>query len=297
MTISLPYQAVDLDNHYWEQEDALVVTLTMRFASERYTRSSLPTGGVSGYRATIRDVRSQPSEQPPDEAGGVREGVAGGQNFEYTTELSILQGEFPASTHKVARLAALDDQGVEAVLMLPSIGVAVDWSIAMRCQSSVRISDRSIGGSRKNGGSAPMAGSSASRFLSLFDLRLGDRRVGACGRIGKPLRLSSGRPDRRADRLPIQFSIRGGHESKKWAVRVIFHIGNGGFAHLYASQWSEDPVREVTHYSALPVLHVPWRAPGDGHHGCLDPSQPVRSLSLTGSPGRSSSAPRGWRRC
>jgi hypothetical protein len=123
----MDYQLIDADGHYYEPDDCFSRHIESRYkdATVRVERS-----GDDGLgRVYVGDRRTFMSVMPGDYASapGALAGLFMGEVADGFTHREVINArDHPAFTDHDARVALLDDQGVEATLMLPTLAVAVE---------------------------------------------------------------------------------------------------------------------------------------------------------------------------
>lgn len=125
----LPYRLVDADNHYYEPDDAFTRYIDPAFA-DRAVRIERETGG-RGRPWVGRDPAYYLEMTPIDRIG--RPGaVVADKDARYQPlpdEDMIEPGKVPRFYDREARLAWMDEQEIEAVLMWPSLGLGMEWQL------------------------------------------------------------------------------------------------------------------------------------------------------------------------
>src|SRR5215469_7676884 len=125
----MEYQLIDADEHYYEPDDCFSRHIESRFAAEtiRVERGSDGLG-----RIYLRDRRTFMSVMPGDYASapGALQGLfVGGVSDGFTHREVVSVRDYPEFADKKARLAVMDAQGVEAAILLPTMGVAVEYDL------------------------------------------------------------------------------------------------------------------------------------------------------------------------
>ena len=124
----LPYRLYDADNHYYEPDDCFTRHIEARFR-ERTVRvdRSRPGPGtmwVGDERCHFFSVGAADSVGPP---GAMKEFLRGASEEGGSPSLRPIDGlAVPEFVERKARLAKMDEQGVEACLILPTAGVGVE---------------------------------------------------------------------------------------------------------------------------------------------------------------------------
>ncbi|MCP4907139.1 MAG: amidohydrolase family protein [bacterium] len=124
-----PYAIVDADNHYYEPDDCFTRYLEPQFA-DRACHIVRDEGGLG-----VPHIGNQPSyylaATPADLMG--RPGVhAGAKDLRYRpipSEDVLRPREIPRFCDRDERLLWMDEEGVEAAIMWPSLGLGVEWQL------------------------------------------------------------------------------------------------------------------------------------------------------------------------
>jgi hypothetical protein len=123
------YRLIDADAHYYEPADCFTRHIESRFRD----RTIHVRRGDDGLGRIFRgDRRTFMSVLPGDYASapGALQGLfVGGVADGFTHREVINAKDHPEFTERPARIALLDEQGVEATIMLPTLGVAVEYDL------------------------------------------------------------------------------------------------------------------------------------------------------------------------
>jgi predicted TIM-barrel fold metal-dependent hydrolase len=125
----LGYPAFDADGHYYEPHDAFTRHLESRFA-HRSLHVRVGEDGLGrlwfGDRkcGMMRVTQTDYTGAPGSRMKFFQSGEDDGEGWRQTDVISA--HDFPAMMAKPARLELMDQQGIEATLMLPTVGVAVE---------------------------------------------------------------------------------------------------------------------------------------------------------------------------
>ncbi|HEV8295988.1 MAG TPA: amidohydrolase family protein [Acidimicrobiales bacterium] len=124
-----PYRIIDVDNHYYEPDDAFTRHLDPAFADRAYRIVRTDGGpGVPYFgdtpayylTSTPVDLIGRPGVHAPDKDNRYRPLDA--------VDL-VRPGEIPWFVDRDARLEWMDDQAIESTLMWPSLGLTVEWQL------------------------------------------------------------------------------------------------------------------------------------------------------------------------
>jgi hypothetical protein len=155
------YPLIDADGHYYEPDDCFTRHIESRFRDDtvRVDRSRDGLG-----RVYVQGRRTFMSVMPGDYASapGALQGLFVGAVADGFTHREVINAkDHPAFIERPARLALMDDQGVEAAVMLPTLGVAVEHDMADDVELTYPACGRSTAGWRRTGATAPTGASSA----------------------------------------------------------------------------------------------------------------------------------------
>lgn len=243
MAIQPDYRLVDADMHYYEPDDCFTRHLESKFADRavRVTKGKDGLGRVYFGDRRIRYISVTPTDftSPP---GAYAKFMAGLEDRPVMEDDAIA----PSKTHlewvsdRKARLAQMDQQNIEAAIMLPTLAVAVEYELRSEPEAAyaaVRAFNRWVEEDWGFGGDGRIFGVAV---LSLFDRDLAlaelDRVI---ERGAKLIWLRAGPVEGRSPADPYfdPFWAR----VQEAGLRTIFHIGNSGYLETYSGAWSEDP--------------------------------------------------------
>ena len=236
----MDYKLIDADGHYYEPDDCFSRHIEARYkdATVRVERGDDGLG-----RVFIGDQRTFMSVMPGDYASapGALQGLFVGEVPDGFTHREVINArDYPAFTDRSARLALMDEQGVEASVMLPTLGVAVEQDMSHDVgltYASLRAFNRWL---EEDWGYAYEDRIFAVPLLSLLDL---DQAMAELHRVlDAGARMVHLRPGPIGGRSPAHPDL-----DPFWAtvaeagVPVVFHVSNSGYNKVYGSLWSEDP--------------------------------------------------------
>jgi predicted TIM-barrel fold metal-dependent hydrolase len=128
------FKFFDADNHYYEAEDAFTRYPSDRMARERYVRWLTEADGKRRrlfFGTQEADVVTNPSFHKVIKPGAYQGVLKNLQNDHKTPRVALDLGPInPAFRERAARLAAMDEQGVEKVVLFPTLGVTVEGLMA-----------------------------------------------------------------------------------------------------------------------------------------------------------------------
>lgn len=236
----MDYELIDADGHYYEPDDCFSRHIEARYkdATVRVERGADGLGRVYlGSRRTFMSVMPGDYASAP----GALRGLFVGEVADGFTHREVINAkDYPAFTDRSARLALMDDQGVEATIILPTLGVAVEQDMADDVEltyASLRAFNRWL---EDDWGYAAQQRIFAVPMLSLLDL---DHAVAELRRVvDVGARLVHLRPGPVGGCSPAHPKF-----DPFWAttaeagVGVVFHVSNSGYNRSYGTLWSEDP--------------------------------------------------------
>ncbi|WP_019925617.1 amidohydrolase family protein [Nocardia sp. BMG111209] len=236
----MDYRLVDADGHYYETDDCFTRHIESRFADEtiRVERGSDGLG-----RVFLRGKRTFMSVMPGDYASapGALQGLFVGGVAEGMTHREVVTAkEFPEFIEKTARVKLLDQQGVEATIMLPTLGVSVEYDM----RDDVELTYASLAAYNRwledDWGFGDDGRIFAVPMLSLLDI---DRAVVELNRVieagARMVHLCPGPIAGRSPADPIFDPF--WSTVAEAGIPVVFHVSNSGYQHFYGTQWSENP--------------------------------------------------------
>jgi predicted TIM-barrel fold metal-dependent hydrolase len=131
MTTQLPFQFFDCDNHYYEAEDAFT-----RYIEPQFKKRAIQWAQLEGRQRLIVGGRvnrfiPNPTFDPVGKPGALDEYFRG--RNPRGADLNSLFGELepirPEYRNRDARLAAMDEQGMQGCIMLPTLGVGMEQAL------------------------------------------------------------------------------------------------------------------------------------------------------------------------
>jgi predicted TIM-barrel fold metal-dependent hydrolase len=230
----------DADNHYYEARDCFTRHLDPAFSGRSVQAVTLPGDKqgivVDGHPFTFladsfRDTVAKP--------GALRE-MLRTMSSGSPTESNAVQPMQPAYVDRDARLAMMDAQGVEAILLFPTLAVCVEHFLKHDpdlLYASFRAFNLWLDDDWGFAGDGRIF---AVPLLSLLDV---DRAVDELELVlDRGARAVALRPGPAYGRSPAD-----PHFDPFWArvheagVPVCFHIGESGYNELFSVAWGEDP--------------------------------------------------------
>ncbi|AHH20924.1 amidohydrolase family protein [Nocardia nova SH22a] len=236
----MEYGLIDADGHYYEPDDCFSRHIESRFA-DRTIRVRRGDDGLG--RVFLREQRTFMSVMPGDYASapGALQGLfVGGVADGFTHREVVTSKDHPEFAERKARLAVLDEQGVDATIMLPTLGVAVEYDLRDDVDltyASLRAFNRWLEDDWGYGADGRLFGVP---MLSLLDI---DEAVRELHRVidagARMVHLCPGPINGHSPADPIFDPF--------WAtvsdagIPVVFHVSNSGYQHFYGTHWSENP--------------------------------------------------------
>ena len=247
----LPYGLIDADNHYYETPDCFTRHIEAKHR-ERTMVATRREGGDGDYDITVNgvpwtysDVKFEKTNKP----GSLVEILHAKGNVKWADSYNR-ENMLPAYQDRDARLKLMDEQGIEAALVLPSVGVVIEEPLIGDPEltyASLRAFNRWIEDEwgyayRERIFSVPM--------LSLLDL---DQALVELDRVlAAGARIVHLRPGPVAGRSPADDCY-----DPFWArlneaeVPVAMHLSESGYNRMMAVNWGEDPNNPVREQSAF----------------------------------------------
>ncbi|MET0287493.1 MAG: amidohydrolase family protein [Polyangiales bacterium] len=245
------YRWIDADGHYYEPDDCFTRHIEQKFkaATVRVDRSR----GDGLGRIYVGDKRTFMSAMPGDYASapGAKLGLFSGKQDDGFAHKEVINAkDHPAFTDRHARLAFMDEQGLEATLMLPTLAVAVEEDLAHDVEltyASLRSFNRWLEEDWSYGTDGRLYGVPMLSLLSLDHALVEVQRVLAAG--AKLVHLRPGPVGGQSPAHPMF--------DKFWAtlaeagVGVVFHVSNSGYNRAFGALWSENPKNPSHNQSPL----------------------------------------------
>ncbi len=235
----MDYRLIDADGHYYEPDDCFSRHIESRFR-DATVRVERGTDGLG--RVYIGNRRTFMSVMPGDYASapGALQGLfVGGVADGFTHREVINAKDHPEFTDRAARTALMDAQGLEATIILPTLGVAVEQDMVDDIEltyASLRAFNRWL---EEDWGYGADGRLFATPMLSLLDL---DHALAELRRVRDAgARLVHLRPGPVGGRSPADPRF-----DPFWAtaaeagIGVVFHVSNSGYNQLFGTLWGED---------------------------------------------------------
>jgi predicted TIM-barrel fold metal-dependent hydrolase len=248
----LGYRIVDADNHFYEPDDCFTRHIEARWRDrtarvERESPDALGRVFIGQERSGFYSVAVGDHVGPP----GMMRAFLRGESAQGGVNASPIDArKVPAFVEKEARLALMDEQGVEACIMLPTFGIGVEYQLRRDLEAlypSLTSYNRWIEEAWGFGRDGRIF---STPLLSLADVDKGIAELDRVLRAGARLVLLT--PGPVGGRSPAD-----PHFDPFWArlaeakVPVVYHTGASDFARLYAAPWGETPDPPSHRHSAL----------------------------------------------
>jgi predicted TIM-barrel fold metal-dependent hydrolase len=241
----MEYQLIDADEHYYEPDDCFSRHIESRYLAETIR---VERGGDGLGRIYLGSKRTFMSVMPGDYASapGALQGLfVGGVADGFTHREVVRAKDHPEFTSKAARLALMDTQGVEAAILLPTLGVAVEYDMRGDpglLYASLRAFNRWL---EEDWGYGADGRVFAVPMLSLVDLDEATKELRRV--INAGARIVHVAPGPVAGGPGAGRSPADPYYDPFWAtaaeagIPVAFHVSNSGYNHFYGPLWSENP--------------------------------------------------------
>ena len=243
--LTLPYPSVDADNHYYETPDCFTRHIESKHTERTLRSERRPDGDfdvfVNGEPWTYFDPKFEKTNQP----GSLVEILHSRGNVDWKDSYST-DNMRAGYQDRDARIALLDEQGIEAAILLPTLGVTVEQAMVDDPEltfASLRSFNRWL---EDDWGYAYRERIFAPPLLSLLDLDLALEELDRVMKLGA--RLVHLRAGPVAGRSPADV-----HFDPFWArlaeanIPVAIHLADSGYNALASTHWGEPaapPVRE-----------------------------------------------------
>lgn len=236
----MEYGLIDADGHYYEPDDCFSRHIESRFA-DRTIRVQRGDDGLG--RIFLRQQRTFMSVMPGDYASapGALQGLfVGGVSEGFTHREVVTSKDHPEFADRTARLAVLDRQGVDATIMLPTVGVAVEYDLRDDTDltyASLRAFNRWLEDDWGYGADGRLFGVPMLSLLDLDHAMVELHRVIDAG--ARLVHLCPGPIGGRSPADPVFDPF--WDTVAEAGIPVVFHVSNSGYQHFYGTHWSENP--------------------------------------------------------
>lgn len=247
----LPYRPIDGDNHYYEPDDCCTRHLEPRFRDRAVHVVRRPDGSGT-WRFGERPLTFFRSARDHVMKPGQYRAFMGGEAFDPSAPPEMIPARSPEFSDRSARLAAMDRQGLQACLMIPSFGLAFEAECADDPEAACAAVSAFNRWVEDDWGYAWGDRIFSPATISLYDRDLAVaelERVLAAG--ARMLLLRAGPLNGISPAAP--------HFDPFWArvnearIPVILHIGVSGYNPVVGAMWGEDP--NVSETEMSPFLY------------------------------------------
>jgi predicted TIM-barrel fold metal-dependent hydrolase len=261
--VVLPYRTIDADNHYYETRDAFSRHIEKRFA-ERTLRVETDDDGNDRMIIDERPyVFSDPKFDKTNPPGSLLANLRDPNRQDYASTFSA-DAMLPAYQDRSARLALMDEQGIEAAILLPSLAVCVEHPI----RHDVELTDAVLRAFNRwledDWGFDHRQRIIAAPMLSLADPEAAVAEVDSL--IERGVRIVHVRPAPVPGPNATSRSLGDKMHDPVWArlaeagVPVAFHLGDSGYHGRFASAWGANDTFGFGRSDALGQVVVSDRA-------------------------------------
>jgi predicted TIM-barrel fold metal-dependent hydrolase len=249
---NLGYRMVDADNHFYEPDDCFTRHIEARYRDrtvrvERAAPDAIGRVFIGAERSGFYSVAVGDHVGPP---GMMRAFLRGEADSGAVNQAAIDARKVPAFVEREARLALMDEQEVEAAIMLPTLGIGVEYQLRRDVDllyPSLASYNRWI---EETWGFGEDRRIFATPLLSLANV---DRAVASLDRVlaagARAVLLTPGPVGGRSPADPIFDPFWARLAEAK--VPLVYHTGASEFSRLYAAPWGETPDPPSHRHSAL----------------------------------------------
>ncbi|MCH2171347.1 amidohydrolase [Myxococcota bacterium] len=248
---SIDFPAIDADNHYYEPDDCCTRHIESKYR-DRAVRVVENSDGVREWRfgdkplSFHRYPRSQVMEP------GMYRAFMAGETFDPEAPPKFIPADSPAFSNRDARIKVLDHFGLEAVMMVPSFGLAFEADCREdpeAAAANVRAFNRWV---EDDWGYAYQGRLISPATISLFDLETAVEELERVLKEGaRVVMLRAGPLFGRspADSYFDPFWSR----VEEANIPVLLHIGVSGYNPVVGAMWGENP--DVNETEMSPFLY------------------------------------------
>jgi len=250
----LGYRPIDADGHYYEPHDAFTRHIETRFKNQAVNvrvdeKDGLGRIYYGDNKAGLMKVTQSDYTGMPGSRAGVFLGIHNDEDPGGWHQTDVINAhDIPAMMQRKARLELMDEQGIEATLLFPSVGVAVEHEIHDDVDvlyANLRAFNRWL---EDDWGYGQDGRIFAAPMISLVDV---DQAVAETERV-----LRAGAKVLHVKRGPLYGeSPADPKRDRFWGlvqdadVPVAFHTGDAGYHELIGALWGEHPRPPVQYTS------------------------------------------------
>ena len=246
--MTLDYATIDADNHYYETRDAFTRHIESRFAQ----RSILTTqqGGEEVFLVDQKPYRFAPVKfEKTNPPGSLTASLRNPASKTYASTFSE-EEMLPGFQNREARLALMDEQNLQAAILLPSLAVCVEHPLRHDPELSSAVLRAFNRWLEDEWGYAYQDRIFGVPLIGLRDVAAGCAELTRVIEAGARLiHLQTGPIDGRSPADP--------HFDPFWSrvqeagIPIVFHIGDPGYNALFGAAWGEEPNPSVRTQSAF----------------------------------------------
>ena len=255
----LPYRLIDVDNHYYEPDDAFTRHIDPAFRS-RACHIVREAGGRG--RPWVGAAPAYYLEMTPVDRIGRPGAVVADKDARYRPlpEAEMVEpGKVPRFYDREARLAWMDEEEIEAVVMWPSLGLGLEWQLRddpAACVANLRSFNRWLD---ETWGFAYRHRIFAVPTVTLVDLEAAVHELDAVLRMGARMihvlfTPVAGKTIAHPDFDPFWARL------AEAGVPVAFHGAEAGYCDLFSAAFGEKP-RPPAHQQSAFQRAVFWERP------------------------------------
>jgi predicted TIM-barrel fold metal-dependent hydrolase len=247
----LDYPLIDADEHYYEPDDCFSRHIEPKFRALAIRPVRQPSG-LNAWTMGDRPIFYMPvnSTDRVPAPGSLADFFSGKQTIADAENNMICPRDLPELMQRDARYRLLDAQGVQAAIVVPTAGIAVEHDFRDRpgavC-ANMRSFNRWL---EEDWGYGADRRIFATPMMTLLDVDWAVSEIERVAKLGSRFAFLKVGPVKGFSPADPQFD-------RFWAavqshgIKVIFHVGNEGFLDLYGVHWGEDPKRSLMEYSAF----------------------------------------------
>lgn len=256
VTSKLPYRSIDSDGHYYEPHDAFTRHLEQRFSNRSLSVRVNEKDGLGRLfygdkKLGMMKVTQTDYTGAPGSRKDFFQGLIDDEEGWHQSEV-INAHDHPAMMNKKARIELLDQQGIEATLMFPTVGVAVEHEMhddVDALYAGLRAFNRWL---QEDWGYGDDGRIFSAPMLSLIDP------VQACEELERVIREGAKLVHMKRGPLYGE-SAADPKRDRFWAIceeaniPVAFHVGDSGYHELWGTVWGEDARPPVQYTSPFQI--------------------------------------------
>jgi predicted TIM-barrel fold metal-dependent hydrolase len=255
---ALGYQIVDADNHYYDADDCFTRHIESRYRERTINVNRSYDDGIGrmfigGERLAFFSAAVGDHIGPP---GAMKAFFNGETETGGAPNLNPMNVEdYPEFTDRKRRLVKMDEQGVEAAIMIPTLGVGVEPELRNKDREilypSLRAFNRWV---EEDWGFGEDGRIISPALISMVDPLLAVEEIDRVIAAGcRAVILTTGPVDGKSPADPFFDPIWARLEEAE--IPVIYHLGSTEFPEMYASHWGENP-NPASHRQSLLTYYM-----------------------------------------